>query len=152
MTTRFIKSNYQPIPIVPSEPCPSVSHLPWEYLRLLRSHPAHLFRVQLHWVIAQFCFSCCLQVVTSHWEVTVSLHPPGQDNENVCIEASPHLQKGLRRANRILIVSLPMHLNPDQALLLCSHLHHYHSYLSDLKANKRRHHQDSKVSQPPSEH
>lgn len=75
-----------------------------EYLRLLCSHPAHLFRVQLHWIIAQLCLSCCFQVVTSHWEVTVSLHPPGQSNEDVsvCTEASPYLQKGLRHANRTL--------------------------------------------------
>lgn len=53
-----------------------------DYLRLLCGHPAHLFRVQLHRIITQFGFSCRFQVVTPHREVTVSLHPPGQRDEN----------------------------------------------------------------------
>ena len=51
-------------------------------LGLLSGHPAHVFRVQFHWVVAQLGFGCRLEVVAAHGQVTVPLHPPGKEKKS----------------------------------------------------------------------
>ena len=51
-------------------------------LGLLSGHPAHVFGVQFHGVVAQLGFGRRLEVVAAHWQVTVPLHPPGKEKES----------------------------------------------------------------------
>lgn len=53
------------------------------YLWLLSGHATHILRVQLHGVVAQFSFRCCLQIMTSHRQVAVSLYPPIREEKQV---------------------------------------------------------------------
>lgn len=45
------------------------------YLWLFSCHAAHLLGVQLHGVVAKLSLCCRLQIMTSHWQVAVSLYP-----------------------------------------------------------------------------
>lgn len=56
---------------------------PFLYLWLLCGHTTHFLWVQLHWIVAQFGLCCCLKVVTSNRQVTVSFYPPDRKKEEI---------------------------------------------------------------------